>query len=515
MKVRTFVALTLCIAVLLVAAWQVRKGMPVALATRVPDWPEWARTPQHTGSSSAVGQNTNSLLANITFDPFVSQEQAEEDGELLSHYQAPLVDGKGVFLEVKTGKYKSCKPPGSGKPFPCGPDAWNLEVWNERGFEWQSGSLVAQWNFKSDWKPEPNYGKLGLGGWEPVFHAALWNGFLFVPGGSGSVYKIKEIDGTLITQYAPFGTTDANTYTAGPITVDRDGTIYYDVITFGSSTKPWETEIKGSWLVKITAAGDIQMADYRTFIPNAKKRCGKYPCGYQRPGVNVAPVISADSRTIYVVSRGHIVPTYSFLVAVNTSDLTPVWHSTLHGLDGENDIGYVTDQASSSPVVTPDGGILFGSLGNNYGRGYLHKFNSAGKYQASYDFGWDLTPAIYAHDGTYSIDMKDNNYQSGGPYYITQLNANMQVEWQYKNMTIDQGHPDGYEWCVNAPAVDKNGTVYADSEDGNVYAIQQGGNSVTKFFLQKAVGAAYTPVGLGLDGKIYTLNDGQAFVIGN
>jgi hypothetical protein len=29
------------------------------------------------------------------------------------------------------------------------------------------------------------------------------------------------------------------------------------------------------------------------------------------------------------------------------------------------------------------------------------------------------------------------------------------------------------------------------------------------------VGAAYTPVSIGLDGKIYTLNNGDMFVVGN
>jgi hypothetical protein len=34
---------------------------------------------------------------------------------------------------------------------------------------------------------------------------------------------------------------------------------------------------------------------------------------------------------------------------------------------------------------------------------------------------------------------------------------------------------DGFEWCVNAPSVDRNGTVFANSEDGYVYAITADG----------------------------------------
>jgi outer membrane protein assembly factor BamB len=64
-------------------------------------------------------------------------------------------------------------------------------------------------------------------------------------------------------------------------------------------------------------------------------------------------------------------------------------------------------------------------------------------------------------------------------------------------------------------AVDRDGTVYADSEDGSLFVIKQDGTLNGQIFLQQAVGAAYTPVSIGLDGKIYTLNNGDMFVVGN
>jgi hypothetical protein len=57
--------------------------------------------------------------------------------------------------------------------------------------------------------------------------------------------------------------------------------------------------------------------------------------------------------------------------------------------------------------------------------------------------------------------------------------------------------------------------VYANSEDGNLYVIRQGGLSLGNIFMNLALGAAYTPLSLGPDGKIYTQNDGRLFVIGN
>jgi hypothetical protein len=55
--------------------------------------------------------------------------------------------------------------------------------------------------------------------------------------------------------------------------------------------------------------------------------------------------------------------------------------------------------------------------------------------------------------------------------------------------------------------IDLAGNVYANSEDGNLYVIQQGGSPLNHIFLNQAIGAAYTPLSLGPDGRIYTEND--------
>ena len=62
--------------------------------------------------------------------------------------------------------------------------------------------------------------------------------------------------------------------------------------------------------------------------------------------------------------------------------------------------------------------------------------------------------------------------------------------------------------------VDKNGVVYANSEDGYLYAIAQGGKLRSRLFLKLALGAAYTPLSLDARGRIYTQNDGHLFVVG-
>ena len=115
--------------------------------------PQWGQNPQHTGFLSAPSQSLQAKLSDQIFDPFTSQEIAESDGALLMHYQVPLVNGNNVYMMFKTGTYNSCVPPGSGQPFPCGPNDWNTEIWNETDLQWQNGQLVPVWNFATDWTP--------------------------------------------------------------------------------------------------------------------------------------------------------------------------------------------------------------------------------------------------------------------------------------------------------------------------------------------------------------------------
>jgi hypothetical protein len=178
-------------------------------------------------------------------------------------------------------------------------------------------------------------------------------------------------------------------------------------------------------------------------------------------------------------------------------------------------------------------------------------FSSSGAYLGAYRFGWDTTAGIVSHGGSYSVVMKDNQYGEVGTYcdteafcpsdrtiansagypegyFVTQLNHNLNLEWRFQNtntfscsrqadgsVTCVSDHPNGFEWCVNAVVIDANGVVYANSEDGNLYAINPDGTLKQNIFQQLALGAAYTPASIGLDGKIYSQNAGHLFVAGN
>jgi len=112
-------------------------------------------------------------------------------------------------------------------------------------------------------------------------------------------------------------------------------------------------------------------------------------------------------------------------------------------------------------------------------------------------------------------------------FFVKQFDPNLNVEWSFQStntqsctlnpdgsVTCVSNHPDGFEWCINAVIVDANGVVYANSEDGNLYAIGQGGVFLQRIFQQLALEAAYTPASMDSKGRIYSQNDGHLFVVG-
>jgi hypothetical protein len=449
----------------------------------------------------------------------------------------------------------------------------------------------------------------GLGGWEPVFHAVDANNFIYVPGANGAVWKVEKIGGTSVSHITPvFGGLDTNVATAfvsGPLTADAQGNIFYNVIALRNMGSPWDVEdVAGAWLVKIAPNDSATMVSYATLLPTAPAgtattcpgrfgggdalpfppTLGATPntvlCGSQRPGVNIAPVIATDGSVI-TASRAHFDGMQSYLIAVKPDLSGTKWVASLQnilhdgcgflvsisgpanmdpnscrngttpGVDPTTNApgsAVIVDQGSSSPTALPDGSVLFGVLDHyNYARGHLLKFDSTGTFQASYDFGWDSTPGVYSHGGTYSIVIKDNHYGAsaycgrnspicaGTPqvFYITQLDATLTPEWKFQSTntmsctsnpngppTCVSDHPNGFEWCINMPAIDVNGNVYVNSEDGNIYVLPQGNSGIfatpaSNMFLNLAIGAAYTPLSIGPDGRLYTQNDGHLFVVGN
>ncbi|HEY6049704.1 MAG TPA: hypothetical protein VIZ58_00540, partial [Thermoanaerobaculia bacterium] len=235
-------------------------------AAAEPDWPQWGRSPGHGASAAGAGQPLGAIVSDLVYDPFVPVATAEANGNLLAHYPVPLLDGPDVYMESKTGTYVSCSPPRSGQPAPCGPDAWDRQVWNVLKLRWSSGALAPVWRFETDWKPEPNAGHLG--GWEPVFHPALAAGFLWVPGAGGSVFRVSKETGAG-ARIAPFGASiDPAIFVAGGLAADAAGNVYYNAIQLDPAA-PWGRDAAGAWIVQVKPDGTFRRAAFADLVPGA------------------------------------------------------------------------------------------------------------------------------------------------------------------------------------------------------------------------------------------------------
>jgi uncharacterized protein (TIGR03437 family) len=557
------------------------------VAVGAESWSQWGANPQHTSAPGVAGQDLNRILADIVYDPLAPAAQAAT-GDLIVHYQVPLVSGNDVFMEFKGGVY----------------DRMNFasQIWGERKYSWQGDQLLQSWSYTSDWKAPGSLQDF----FEPVYHAVLANGAVYVPGASGSIVQLDAGTGAVVRRIAPFQT-DPNTFETGPISADSHGNLYYNAIKLATALGGSfiQNDAIDSWLVKVSQDGSFSMVSYKSLTspeaPAANSLClgtfntaqlpwppsssaipGSLTCGTQRAGLNIAPAIAPDG-TIYSVTRSHFTGRYSFLVAI-APDLSKKWVASLRDrfhdgcgvsvdaggwLPPNGDLGgcrtgaqlgvdpatnrpgdgMVDDSSSSTPTITPSGTILYGAYTRyNYSQGHLMQFDANGSYLGAFGFGWDYTPAIYSHDGTWSVVVKNNHYDIGSycnnaafcpldrtatnpaspeAYYVSQLNSNLVLEWSFQStntkscqrnsdgtLSCVSDHPSGFEWCVNAPVIDVGGVVYANSEDGNLYAIGQGGVQKQTIFQQLAIGAAYTPASLGGDGKIYTQNFGHLFVVG-
>src|SRR5215471_4608539 len=431
-------------------------------------WPQWALNPQHTGQVGVAGQMLHRILADLIYDPLVPAEMAAQGTDLLAHYQVPLIDNAStIFMEFKSGTYNK--------------NRYDTQNWGENWFQWQNGQLTQVWSFTSDWKAVGSQADF----WEPVFHAVLANGYIYLPGAGGTLFKLRKTDGAVVSRINPFSTIDPTIFVAGVPTVDIAGNIYYNVIqqfNSGTGISFYAHDIVDSWLVKVSPSDTTAKVSYSVLTsvtaansppaPQPNDQCldvfavkqlpwppspdavpPTFTCGHMRPGLNAAPAIASDG-TIYTITRtqlGDGTSRYGGMAAVKP-DLTPRWWTSFRDRlnDGcNNDAGTfagallpangtpggcslgatpgvdpaqntqpaarIIDDSSSSITIAPDGSILYGAFTRyDFARGHLMKFSATGQFLGAYSFGWDSTPAIYQHDGTYSIVIKDNEY-GGGP----------------------------------------------------------------------------------------------------
>jgi hypothetical protein len=521
-------------------------ALTIALAAASADaqqWSQFAGNPRHTGDSAVIAQPLRNVMADVVYDPLVPSELDSDSGDLLIHYAAPLLDGDDVFMAFKDLVFVG--------PFQ------GLPTWGVKRFVWENGKLVQKWLAGADWGPLLN------AGWEPSMQPVLANGSVYLPGGGGTLLRIDRNTGATVARINPFASLDYAIYMSGPPTVDTAGNIVYGAFRLNLND-PWNSDVTGAWLVRVTRDGTakaVPLAPLVSNAPNPAAQCTSHfafgslhlppspdavspatLCGSQRPGLNIAPAVATDG-TIYIVSRAHLNDRWGYLVAVNP-DLTPKWNVSLRerfhdgcdvllpagtcsegahlGVDPSDNLagsGAILDVSTASPVVLPDGTILYGaSTGYNDGEGHLMHFTASGAYVGAYPFGWDTTPAVWKHNGTFSVVTKHNFYgfamRPDPGEFMVQLDPNLNKEWEFRNPSTTVDQEFGFEWCVNAAAIDANGTVYANAEDGILYAIGQGGVLLDKIELAGPLGAAYTPLAIDGNGRVYAQSGGHLFAVG-
>ena len=529
-------------------------NIPLASLLFAAGWLQFGHDAAHTGAVAIHAQRMQTVLASVVMDPFVDLEEAYYGDDLLVHYAAPLIDGDDVFIVVKAGAFT--------------PGDWSTQTWGVRALQWQGDKLVTRWTTMSDWKPAPN-GPEGPA-FEPVFQPVLANGFLYMPGRTVNLIRVDRNTGAIIDAPGALPTFLPYAYISGPLVADAGGNIYYNVILF-AGVDAWRNDVADGFLTKIAPNGISTRVTYSSIVtgaPATSSMCltsfseadlpwppspaaipPSTQCGTQRPGVNSAPAIGSDG-TVYTVSRAHFNSRWAYLVALNP-DLTPKWTRSLRdrfndgcnvllppngapggcragaqtGVDPSDNTagaGRVIDDSSSSPLVAPDGSVLYGAYTRyNYTQGHLMHFSAAGDYLGAYPFGWDETPGVFASGNSYTIVSKENHYPVGTycddpvfcpqvraeQYFVTALDPKLHVRW------LRQA-PRGFEWCINGPAIDAGGVSYVNSEDGYLYSINADGTLREQIQLTPASGQAYTPVAIDDNGRIYAEKAGTLFVAG-
>lgn len=571
------------------------------------DWPQWAQNAQHTGFIDVTGQNLNQIVADVVYDPLVPEERARNDNDLLVHYQVPLVEGNDVYMESKSGAYTVGDY--ATQSWHQNKFTWVngtlTKVWTFDS-DW-----VAPGSSKDFWEPVYHAVLANGFLYDPGAGGTIWkvdkaNGMVV-----SHINPFPDVDGHTYT-VSPLTADGAGNIYYNVLKLHDTGQFYKNdavdswLVKVASDDTVAKVSYSALLADRAPAATDLCFNAFGDsslpWPPSANAIPPKVTCGLQRVALNIAPALSGDGHTVYSVTRSHLISRYGYLVAIDNDTLTLRWAASLRGDDrvagdyfsggyftdgcgvpvsqggwlpangqpnGCRDLGpdgnaaiygrdpatnrrgggRVLDDSSSTPTVAPDGSILYGAYTRyNWAQGHMMRFSAAGDFLGSFGFGWDTTPGIYQHDGTYSVVIKNNHYSELGSYcndaticpedrnatnpdspeayFITQLAPDLSVQWTFQNantlscsrnsdgsVSCVSDHPNGFEWCVNALVIDKNGVVYANSEDGNLFAINQGGTLKQKIFQQLALGAAYTPTSLGADGKIYTQNAGHLFVV--
>jgi hypothetical protein len=383
--------------------------------------------------------------------------------------------------------------------------------------------------------------------WTPTFSPTLTpQGRIYWPAAGGTLNYRGAVDvaGAVIPTQVNFYASKKIKITnsvqiSTPLTSDANGTIFFGFEVNGSVKK----KLGGGGVARVDANG---RGSFTTLEVKTKRH--KMSLDIVQ---NCAPAVSLDGLTIYLAARavsssdGH--GPAGYLVALDSGTLRVKAMIALVD-PGSGFPATLSDIGTASPTVGPDGKVFFGVLDNPFtsDRGWLLQFD-AGLTQSSGvpgSFGWDDTPSIvpaslvpsYQGSSSYLLMTKYNNYAGiggDGLNRIAILDPNSSQVDPRTGVTVmkevisilgptpDEEYDGSFpgavrEWCINSAAVDPfSHSVLANSEDGKLYRWDLATNSFSEVVtLTAGVGEAYTPTVIGVDGKVYAINNATLFAVG-
>ena len=481
----------------------------------------FAGNAQHTSSYPAPAQNLNAIKWTTSID-------LNNTGALI-HYGAPLVTAANtVLVPVKTGA------------------TGGFQVTALNGV-----SGTTKYTLATDYiLPAHN--------WIPAYNPTLATGSfgtrLYYAGAGGTLWHVdnpdsntpgapvREVFYTSLANYNANAAAYNNTiFVNTPLTADANGNIYFGFRVQGTAPAPLNTTQSGYARIDTNGNGIFVLAGVAA-----------NDALIERDSHNVAPALSNDGTTLYVVVKWATNIRYCYLLGLNPTTLQTKFSVFLRDPRTGDPAG-VPEDGTASPLVAPDGDVYFGVLGNppnNGSRGFLLRFSgdlSVTKTPGA--FGWDYTAGIvpasavpsYTGTSSYLLFCKYNDYpfQDGrGVNRVALLDPNATqldphassvglVEMR-EVLTVIGPTPDANaqsptfpfavkEWCINAPAVNPaTRSVYFNSEDGRAYRWNLETNSLDQsLVLNPGFGQPYVPTVIGPDGTVFTLNGGTLFALGN
>jgi hypothetical protein len=478
----------------------------------------FAGNAQHTSSFSAPAQNLNVIK-------WLTSVDLNNTGALI-HYGAPLITpANTVLIPVKTGAT----------------DGFRIDAVNGN-----NGS--AKYRLSTDYAlPTHNW----IPSYSPCIASGAFGTRLYYAGAGGTIWHIDNPDsntpGAPVRQvfYTSLSNYNANAaaynstiFVNTPITADASGNIYFGFRVQGTAPAPLSTTESGFARISANGLGSFVLA-----------KAAANDSLIERDSHNVAPALSQDGATLYVVVKWTTNIRYCYLLGLDTTTLQTKYSVLLRDPRSGDPAG-VPDDGTASPMVAPDGDVYFGVLGtpaNNGSRGFLLRFSgdlSTTKTPAA--FGWDYTPGIvpassvpsYTGSSSYLLFCKYNDYffQDGsGINRVALLDPNStQIDPHISSaglvemrevLTVIAPTPDPdvnvpfavKEWCINAPAVNPStSSIFFNSEDGHAYRWNLTTNSLDQALtLNQGIGQPYVPTVIGPEGTVYTLNGGTIFALGN